>query len=388
MSENVFRAEIRAWLEENCPASMRTPMVMSEAPWGGQGSKSTNPDTQKWLERASARGLVLPTVPKEYGGAGLNGEEELIYWEEIERLGARVPHSGVGPLMLAPTIMHFGTDEQKREFVTPISRGEVRWVQGFSEPGAGSDLASLQMRCERDGDEYVLNGQKIWSSFGDVADWMIALVRSDPDATPRQAGISFVLVDLKSPGVTVRPLRLISGDSEFCETFFDDVRVPVSNRIGPEHGGWTVTKHFLVHDRLALRHWPTEEHSVALPALWKECGPSHPELHARAAANELDHLGIDLLRKRIARREAVGGDVSHFSNVLKYAETEHTNRRWELATLLLEERGTVWSGDLFDESDRARVRRWLFSRANTIGAGTSEIVLNVLSKQTLKLPGA
>lgn len=388
MSTEDFRKEIRAWLEENCPASMKTPMVMSEAPWGGHKWKSANPDTEVWLDRSASKGLVLPAVPKEYGGAGLSGEEELIYWEEMERIGARVPHSGVGPLMLAPTIMHFGTDEQKLKFLPPIASGDVRWVQGFSEPGAGSDLASLQMKCERQGDEYVLNGQKMWSSFGDVADWMIALVRSDPDATPRQAGISFVLVDLKSPGVTVRPLRLISGDSEFCETFFDHVRVPVSHRIGPEHGGWTVTKQFLVHDRLALRHWPTEEHSVSLPELWKKAGSSHPELHARTAANELDQLGVDLLRKRIARLEAVGGDVHHSSNVLKYSEAEHMNRRWELATFLLEERGMVWSGDLFEDEDRIRIRRWLFSRAGTIGAGTSEIVLNVLAKHALELPSA
>jgi len=379
----LFREWIRSWLEANCPDSMRTPMVIAEAPWGG--AEWPNPEAKLWLDRAASEGLTLPTVPQEYGGAGLTPWQAEIYWEELHRIGGRIPHTGVGPLMLAPTIQQFGTEEQKRRFLPPIAHASVRWCQGFSEPGAGSDLASLQLRADKDGDDYVLNGQKIWNSNADCSDWMIVLARTNRRENHRQFGISFLLVDLSSPGITIRPLRLISGKSEFCETFFDDVRVPVSNRIGPEDEGWNVTKHFLVHDRYSALHWPREDHGISLPHLWSDI-TGRPELWHPVAASELDELGVEEFKNRIARLNGEGIDVSHFAAVLKYWEMEHVKRRYELALRLVDERGLGWSGEIIEEQDQERVRQSLFARANSIGGGSSEIMLNIISKRVLQLP--
>lgn len=382
-----FRKQIRSWIASNCPESMKTPFIMAEAPMGGIGAKWPNPDTKIWLDRAAAVGLTLPKMPKGYGGAELTDEQAQIYYDELEKIGARIPLAGIGPMMLAPTIYECGNEEQKQRFIPPMASGEIRWAQGFSEPGAGSDLASLQLRAELDGEEYVLNGQKIWNSHADVADWMIVLVRTNRDnSKPRQFGISFLLVDLTSPGISIQPMKMINGDAPFCETFFDNVRVPVANRIGAEDQGWGVVKAFLIHERFVTRYWPREEHEIALAPRWAEHGHARTDLWGKVADNELDELGLELLLSDIDRLETEGADTSKYSEVLKCFEAEHKKRRFELLMLLLGERSLSFSGNLNSASDQLLVEESLHARAYSIGGGTTEVVRNVIAKRILHLP--
>ena len=227
-----FRAEIRAWLEANCPAEMREP-VRSEADvcWGGREVKFKSDAQRQWLERCAAKGYTVPDWPREYGGAGLSAAEAKVWREEMARIGARPPLSSFGIWMLGPALLKFGSEEQKRHYLNQIARGEIRWCQGYSEPGSGSDLVSLQTYGEDKGDHWVVNGQKIWTSYADKADWIFCLVRTDK--TDKYQGISFLLFDMKSPGVTTKPILLISGNSPFCETFFDNVEVPKEQLVGP-----------------------------------------------------------------------------------------------------------------------------------------------------------
>ena len=247
----VFRREVRSWLEENCPLTMRTPAREDEVVGGGSKQVYRNEDSRLWLERMAGRGWTAPMWPREYGGGGLSKEEFLILQEEMLRLGARQPIAGMGFSMIGPTLLDYGTEAQKREHLPRIVSGEMRWCQGYSEPGAGSDLASLQTRCEDKGDHFLVNGQKVWTSGAQYADWIFTLVRTEPQA-PKHEGISFVLIDMDQPGVTVKPIRLISGNSPFCETFFDDVRCEKHNLVGQLNRGWAVGKRLLQHERSSL----------------------------------------------------------------------------------------------------------------------------------------
>lgn len=228
---NAFRQEIREWLEENCPASMRTPMPADEMPSGGKKTQYKNPDTKLWMDRCAEQGYTTPTWPKEYGGAGFDAEQNGIFQQELNRIGARRPLVGMGISMIGPALLEFGTEAQKAEHLPKIVRGEIWWCQGYSEPNSGSDLASLQTKAIPDGDEYVINGQKVWTSGANHADWIFCLVRTDFEA-PKHNGITFVLFDMDQPGVTVKPIKLISGLSPFCETFFEDARALKSNVVG------------------------------------------------------------------------------------------------------------------------------------------------------------
>lgn len=217
-----FREETRAWLEENCPASMRTPMPDEEQPWGGRNPSYPNPDTKVWMERMAARGWTAPTWPTEYGGGGLNPDENKILLQELKRIDARPSLNSFGIWMLGPALLEFATEEQKQKYLPPIVRGEIRWCQGYSEPGSGSDLAGLQTKAEDMGDHYLVNGQKVWTSYADKADWIFCLVRTDTSV--KHEGISFLLIDMETEGVDPRPIKLISGSSPFCETFLTDAK--------------------------------------------------------------------------------------------------------------------------------------------------------------------
>ncbi len=213
-----FRAETRAWLAQNCPPGARGP---GQIPTGSTKIKIEDPDTRTWLTRMAEKGWTAPMWPKAYGGGGLTKEQYIVLVEEMRRIEARTPLMGMGTSMIGPTLLELGTEDQKRRHIPPIVRGEVGWCQGYSEPSAGSDLASLRTRAEDRGDHFLINGQKIWTSGAQYADWMFALVRTNPDV-PKHDGISFVLLTMDQPGVTVKPIRLISGTSPFCETFFDN----------------------------------------------------------------------------------------------------------------------------------------------------------------------
>jgi alkylation response protein AidB-like acyl-CoA dehydrogenase len=244
---SAFRAETRAWLEANCPAEMRTPASGEEdVCWGGRKGRY-NEAQMTWLARMGERGWTVPTWPREYGGGGLDAEQAKVLAQEMKALGCRSPHSNFGIWMLGPALMKFGTHEQKLEHLPKIARGEIRWCQGYSEPNAGSDLASLQTRAEDRGDHYLVNGQKIWTSYADQADWIFCLVRTDTGK--KHEGISFVLFDMTTVGVETRPIKLISGSSPFCETFFTDVKVPKEQLVGRLNGGWEIAKRLLQYGR-------------------------------------------------------------------------------------------------------------------------------------------
>jgi len=246
-----FRRETRAWLEANCPPSMRTAMPDGELVWGGRTVEFKHEDQRLWFERMRDKGWFCPDWPAEYGGGGLTQEQNAVLEAEMRRLHCRPPQINLGIWMLGPVVLEFGTEEQKRALLPPMARGEVRWCQGFSEPNAGSDLASLKTSAVEAGDHFVVNGTKIWTSYGDKSDWMYMLVRTDPVA-PKQQGISLLVVDMSSPGIQAQPIDLISGKSSFCQVFFDNVQVPRHQLIGPLNGGWTLAKALLQHERRAM----------------------------------------------------------------------------------------------------------------------------------------
>jgi acyl-CoA dehydrogenase len=373
-----FREEIAAFLEDACPASMRTPAREHEEVWGGRRAVFPSDDARLWLERMAARGLTAPTWPREYGGAGLSETDARVLAEELRRLGCRPPLRSLGLWMLGPVLLRYGDEEQKRTHLPRIARGELRWCQGYSEPGAGSDLASLSTRAAREGDVYVVNGQKIWTSHADRADWMFCLVRTAP---PKHEGVSFLLIDMETPGIRVRPIRLISGASPFCETFFDDVRVPARNLVGREGQGWEIAKALLAEERRAmssLRDQRTDDEEP-LMAVARRFGVER-DFAERVVAADLDFQAVRLTIRRYA--DEGGGDPS----VLKVAATEVAKRRKELRVELAGFGGLGWEGEGFAEDDLAAARDWLRSRALTIEGGTTEIQLNILARRALGLP--
>jgi acyl-CoA dehydrogenase len=388
----IFRAETRAWLIENCPPTMRTPMKEDDEVWGGRRPVFDHPDQKVWLDRMAARGWTAPTWPQAYGGGGLSAPRALVLAEEMRSLGCRRPLKSFGVWMLGPVLLEFATEEQKREHIPPIVRGEIRWCQGYSEPGAGSDLASLSARAVLDGDAYVVSGHKIWTSHADRSDWMFCLVRTEASA-PKHEGISFLLVDMASPGISVRPIQLISGSSPFCETFFDDVRVPRRNLVGRAGAGWTIAKRLLQHERALISemrdNFPDEEtlQSVARRAIGPATGPvSDASLRDRIAQANLDFYCNKITLRRSAEAADAGQGPGPESSMFKLYGTELNQRRRELMVEILGYQGLGWEGDGFCATDLARTRTWLRSRANSIEGGTSEIQLNIIAKRVLGLP--
>lgn len=397
-----FRAETRTWLEENCPPSMRTPMPEQETVWGGRNATFANPDSKLWLQRMAARGWTTPTWPQEYGGGGLSKEQSLVLTEELQRIKARPPLVSFGISMLGPVLLEYGTHEQKLEHIPRIVRGEIRWCQGYSEPGAGSDLASLATRAELDGDEYVINGSKIWTSYADQADWIFCLVRTDFDA-PKHGGISFILFDMASAGVTARPIQLISGSSVFCETFFDNVRVPAGNIVGRLNDGWNIAKRLLQHERtmisgFGLSTGRNRQSGVAAnlaASAMRYRGDqqrlSDAVLRDQIAQFELDSEAFALTSRRSAEEAKLSRGPNATSSMLKNYGCELNKRRYELGLQVAGAQALGWESLTADESDftaqeLALTRAWLRSKGNSIEGGTYEIQLNVIAKRVLGLP--
>jgi alkylation response protein AidB-like acyl-CoA dehydrogenase len=387
-----FRAETRAWLEANCPASMRTPMPEDERVWGGRRAQFRNPDSRIWLERMAARGWTVPTWPRACGGGGLSREEAAVLAEEMAQLNCRTPLFSFGIGMLGPVLLKYGTEAQKQTHLPPIARGDIRWCQGYSEPGAGSDLAGLQTRAEDRGDHFLVNGQKIWTSYADQADWIFCLVRTTPGT--RHAGISFLLFDMTSPGVETRPITLISGASVFCETFFTDVRVPKENLVGPLNGGWDIAKELLQHERGMISQLgrvlgggvPSVE-VVARRYLGDANGRiGDPVLRDAVARHVMNDRAFNLTVQRAAEESEAGAAGSGVSSMFKYYGTEQNKAKFELLLKCVGTRALGWTGDDFTAEELAICRTWLRSKGNSIEGGTSEIQLNVIAKRVLGLP--
>lgn len=379
---DAFRAFIREWLDTNCPAEMRDGNNTEDGIcWGGKNWTFTSDAQRTWLERAAAVGLTVPTWPTEYGGAGLDRMREKIFREELGRINGRFPLQSFGIWMLGPALLHFGTEAQKREILPPIARGEVRWCQGYSEPGAGSDLANVQTYGENRGDHWVINGQKIWTSYANKADWIFALVRTDRDA-PKHKGISFILLDMTTKGVTTRPIKLISGASPFCETFFDDVEVPIGQVVGEVNRGWDVAKYLLTHEREMISGSGTGlAGGRALGAVLGDMieGDLDTVLHADAMRAEVDALAISLTLERYKDMAEAGQGAGNASAMLKYMGTELNKQRHELIMAAGGSDALVW-GD-------GRAPSWLRTKANSIEGGTSEVMLGIIAKRVLGLPG-
>jgi alkylation response protein AidB-like acyl-CoA dehydrogenase len=395
-----FREEIRTWLQANAPASMRMPLAPGEeACWGGKREKRS-PDVQRWLDVNVERGFTAPTWPRAYGGAGLSKAEAKVLAEEMNALGLRPPLVGFGLSMIGPLLLQEGSEDLKREHLPPIVRGEIRWCQGYSEPGAGSDLASLQTKAVRDADVYVLDGSKIWTSYADKADWMFILVRTDPTAK-KQHGITFLLMDMATPGVTVKPIRLISGASPFCETFLSGARVPVKNVVGQENQGWAIARALLAHERTMIGdlfkvQGDAEKLLVAAREQVGDDGGriADPILRDRIAALEIDQMCLDLTMQRAKDSARAGQKPGHESSIFKLAGTELNQRRRDLHCAILGPQSLGWESEPgagsegFEGDELAATRDWLRSRGNTIEGGTSEIQLDIIAKRVLGLPDA
>tara|TARA_R110000823_G_scaffold139607_3_gene269464 strand:- start:3316 stop:4497 length:1182 start_codon:yes stop_codon:yes gene_type:complete len=387
-----FRRETRAWLEENCPQSMRTPVKSFEDIYnGGRNPEVSHPDQVVWCERMAARGWTVPHWPEAYGGAGLDRDHVKILQEEMARIGARRALDSFGISMLGPALLEFGSEEQKLEHLPKICRGEIRWCQGYSEPNAGSDLASLATRAEDKGDHYLINGQKVWTSYADKSDWIFCLVRTDNSGTKHE-GISFVLFDMDQPGVTVKPIRLISGSSPFCETFFDNAIADRKNLVGEEGNGWTIAKYLLTHEREMISGFgAAPSKSVAEVAL--EAFGSDPTgrlangvLRHTIAQYQLDTLVFGATMARVGDEAKAGHGLGAASSIFKYYGTELNKRRNELNLAVGGEAALGWDGEVYHSG--AVARDWLRSKGNSIEGGTSEVQLNIIAKRVLGLPDA
>ena len=387
-----FRADVRRWLQGNAPASMSTPLTNpDDVCWGGRKTKYPD-DVRRWLAVMAERGWTAPTWPRDYGGGGLSKQEAKVLAEEMAKLHLRTPLTGFGLSMIGPLLLQEGSEELKREHLPKIVRGEIRWCQGYSEPGSGSDLASLQTKAVRDGDEFVLNGQKVWTSYADKSDWMFILVRTDFEAA-KHAGITFLLMDLEAPGVTVRPIKLISGSSPFCETFLSDVRVPVRNVVGKVNGGWLLAKALLGHERTMIADvFKERDDARRLVALArKHVGESGGRVadavvRDRIAQVEMDQACLDLTLDRARDNAKAGHKPGPESSIFKLYGTELNQRRRALMMDILGPQGLGWEGAGFEDRELKVTRDWLRSRGNTIEGGTSEIQLNIIAKRVLGLP--
>jgi alkylation response protein AidB-like acyl-CoA dehydrogenase len=375
VTHSAMLADWRTWLETGCPAAIRG-RKSEHAAWGGRNRSGQDTDALRWMDAMAERGFIAPTWPAIYGGAGLSDTEAALLAEELRRISAPPAINSFGLWMLAPILFEYGTEAQRRRFLPPIARGEIRWCQGYSEPNAGSDLAALQTRCEENSDYWLINGQKIWTSDAHLSDWMFCLVRTD--RSTKQGGISFVLIDMHTPGVECRPIKLISGASSFCETFFTDVRVPKDHMVGPLNGGWEIAKRLLQYERRAISDVAFIASEPLHEAVARRRGALDPQMRDRVARLDMREYSLMLTQMRVSE----AGGVSHLASALKVAASTLRQDRQEL---LVDALGLQ---SLVDEIGADDLRQWLRSRSATIEGGTTEINLNVIAKRILHLPDA
>jgi alkylation response protein AidB-like acyl-CoA dehydrogenase len=385
-----FAAEARAWLEANFPVSLRGQSGMAMAIAEGGALEG---DLALWKERMAAKGWGTPTWPSQYGGGGLSAKQARVLTQEMARIGAFNPLvAGMGVTMIGPTILDYGTEEQKQRHIPPIVRGEVRWCVGYSEPNAGSDLASLQTRCEDKGDHWRINGQKVWTSGAQWSDWCGCLVRTDPTAK-KHDGISFLLVDMHQPGVEVRPIKLIAGASPFCETFFTDATAPKDALLGELNKGWSVGKRLLQHERASqtgastgARPTPLDEIAKRYVGVDEDGRIADPDLRTRIARHQMDAKAHGLTLSRAAAEARGASGATNAASVLKNSATAVAQTRAELKLEIMGHQGLGWEGDAFTADELESVREWLFGKAMSIYGGSAEIQNNIVSKRILGLP--
>jgi acyl-CoA dehydrogenase len=387
-----FRRDVRGWLQANCPASQRQPITPAEQYWGGRGGTFPSEDARLWFERMRDQGWIVPEWPTDYGGGGLSAHQGRVIKEELKRIKARTPLYGIGLWMLGPALLEYGNDSQRRQHLPAIINGEIRWAQGYSEPGAGSDLASLQCRAEDRGDHFLVNGSKIWTTAADKCDWIFCLVRTDTKAK-KQEGISFLLIDMDDSGVSTRPIELISGESEFCQTFFDNVRVSRENLVGELNKGWSVAKALLVHERKLMAEMGSDSpRQTVIPAVaareyleFAQGKIADGKLRGELADYDMTMHAIALTHVRCYEEKAQAV-LSAAPLVMKYVGTEAEQARSELLLAIMGSRGLGWEGDEFSTEEIDTLRLWAMSKAMTIAGGSSEIQLNVIAKTVLGLP--
>ena len=387
-----FKIEVRSWLEANCPASQRQPITPQEQFWGGRRGTFPSEDAREWYQRMRDKGWLVPEWPTEYGGGGLSGLHGKIIKDEMKRIHARTPLYGLGIWMLGPALLEFGNEQQKQKHLRAIVNAETRWAQGYSEPGAGSDLASLQCKAEDHGDHFLVNGSKIWTTNADKCDWIFCLVRTDP-AVKKQEGISFLLIDMDDPGITTTPIPLISGESEFCQTFFDNVKVPKENLVGELNRGWSVAKTLLAHERKLMAELGSDSpRKIVVP---NEAAHKYLEFEDGRIADanlRLQLVDYNMQMHAIALthfrtfEEKTSGQKSAAPLVMKYLGTEAEITKSELLLAIMGSRGLGWEGDGFTPEELDTLRLWAMSKAMTIAGGTSEVQLNLIARSVLELP--
>lgn len=392
-----FRQEVKGWLEENYPNSLRgnAAVVLART----MESNEADNDADEWRRRLGEKGWGAPTWPSEYGGGGLSQLEARVLEEEMRAIGAYNPIpglAGMGITMVGPTILEYGTEDQKQRHIPPMCRGEIRWCLGYSEPNAGSDLASLTTRAEDRGDYWQINGQKIWTSGADISQWCGLLVRTDPNA-PKRDGISFLMLPMDQPGIRTKPIRLIAGASPFCEVFFTDARAEKTDLLGPMNDGWTVGKRLLQHERAsqtgAMGPGGGGRQPMSLQDLAKryvgadaDGRLADTDLRLRLTRHLMDARAHDLTLRRIADEARGNLQVTAVASILKNSATIVAQTRSELTIELLGFQGVGWEGEGFTPEELSTVRGWLSGKAMSIYGGSFEIQKNIISKNILGLP--
>ncbi|HEY1753243.1 MAG TPA: acyl-CoA dehydrogenase family protein [Caulobacteraceae bacterium] len=391
-----FRTEAREWLEANFPASLRR---NRDAPADPEAAQAPSADAELWRRRMGEKGWGVPTWPTEYGGGGLSAAEARVLRDEMERIGAGNPIGGMGVGMFGPTLLEYGNDAQLKEHIPRIARGEVRWCQGFSEPGSGSDLASLQTKAEDKGDHFLINGQKIWTSGAHLADMCFCLVRTDPKAKKHE-GISFLMIDMRQPGVEARPIRLINDTTPFCETFFTDATAPKENLVGPLNGGWTIAKRLLQFERQGigsaaragqggpgtLAGPPVNELAKTYLGVDEDGRLADADLRSRITRHLMEAQAHALTGERIALEARSNRGPSATSSIMKNAGTMIRKERAELAVEILGHQGVGWGGEGFSDYETNAIRVMLRSKSGTIAGGSQEVQNNIIAKRILGLP--
>mgnify|MGYP000480566515 CR=1 FL=1 len=391
-----FRDTVRTWLKDNFPDSLRANPDAVTQSLMMHGSKAGE-DVLLWRKRFGEMGWGVPAWPRAYGGGGLSPAEISILEAEMDRIDARNPIGGLGVMMFGPTLLEFGNEEQLKQHIPPIARGELQWCQGFSEPSAGSDLASLKMPAIDQGDHFLVTGQKIWTTGAQYADWCFCLVRTEQTAK-KHDGISFLLIDMHSPGVEVRPIRLINGDESFCEIFFTEVKVPKENLVGRLNGGWAIAKRLLQHERQntssgvslfgAMDRMPISDIAKRIVGVEENGRLADPDLRQRLTAHLVEAKSFELTLWRAEEESRASGGPSLVSSILKNAGNQVMQDGAELLVEMMGHQGLGWEGEGFSDSEREAVRNWLMSKAGSIAGGSYEVQNNIIAKRILGLPDA